>query len=779
MRSLACESMAAYRDRGSRGDTSTKELRTSDAPKKQFTAGKLSADLVDVVGGNLPTGAAILSDPDAARPMIVRLATGAVARVFVWTLTGARAGTGRPGDEHKIQLKLPGQRAGKRGSIGRSSRQPALILGYSPELAVVAAWEPRHYREFSFNRNVQIPHHVLEAAHARGWACAPVRRLQSGAEARVACRLEHVHVLLDTLLTAERQGLHGADRAHLFALRESELCDASPAKPARTAHAIDRSGDGAPTVPIRPQVRMYSAFSRLSYQPWFAIAEFVDNALQSYLANRKALAKADGKGRPLKVEVRIEDGLIRVSDNAAGIATGEMGRAFSPAAPPEDSTGLSEFGIGLKAAACWLCEHWTVRTTALGETKEREIKFDVKRVVEEEIEELPVAVKRAKASEHYTVVDLTRLRAQPKTRTITKIREHLAGIYREFLRDGDLELRFVTNRTEEALEYVDRPLLTARDFRTAKGKRRRWRKDIHIDLGGGRVVRGWAGLLEKGSTARAGFAILRRRRLVQGSADEGWRPLEIFKAPNKATYQRLVGELHVEGFNVSHTKDGIQWEEAEEDLLHKLKLQLDQEPLPLLKQAEGHRVSKPAAKLEAGFGQEAVDSTSQALESSAPAILDQQLAQPAPDPKPRAALRNADEVLAKRVSSLKLRHEQTSWDVKIEIVRDRSQDWYTVVPIDTKKTKGKKASKSSRRAKRDETPRREIEIRLNLDHPFSEAFVNEDRRTLDAVVRIVVGLSLAEQTARDGGTTHAGRVRRHLNQLLRGALATPNPGEEA
>jgi hypothetical protein len=34
---------------------------------------------------------------------------------------------------------------------------------------------------------------------------------------------------------------------------------------------------------IRPKVGMYGAFSRLPYKPWYAIAEFVDNSIQSFL----------------------------------------------------------------------------------------------------------------------------------------------------------------------------------------------------------------------------------------------------------------------------------------------------------------------------------------------------------------------------------------------------------------------------------------------------------------------------------------------------------------
>ncbi len=39
-------------------------------------------------------------------------------------------------------------------------------------------------------------------------------------------------------------------------------------------------------VNIRPEVSILSVLKHLNYRPWFAIAEFVDNAIQNFLANR-------------------------------------------------------------------------------------------------------------------------------------------------------------------------------------------------------------------------------------------------------------------------------------------------------------------------------------------------------------------------------------------------------------------------------------------------------------------------------------------------------------
>src|SRR5690349_1180847 len=146
-------------------------------------------------------------------------------------------------------------------------------------------------------------------------------------------------------------------------------------------------------VSIRPEVTILSVLQHLNYRPWFALAEFVDNSLQSYLANRKEIQRVDGPQTRLRVEIETnseDGGLIVVRDNAAGIYHSEFPRAFRPAELPPDSKGLSEFGMGMKSAACWFARNWSVRTSALGEAVERTVTFDIAEILDDRIEELRV-----------------------------------------------------------------------------------------------------------------------------------------------------------------------------------------------------------------------------------------------------------------------------------------------------------------------------------------------------------------------------------------------------
>jgi len=94
----------------------------------------------------------------------------------------------------------------------------------------------------------------------------------------------------------------------------------------------------------------------------------------------------------------------------------------------------------------------------------------------------------------------------------------------------------------------------------------KYRKDFEFQIDDKRVY-GWVGILDKGSRADAGFSILQADRMVRGWPD-AWRPTTLYgqlQGSNDLVNQRLVGEIHLNGFDVSHTKDNILWRGNQED----------------------------------------------------------------------------------------------------------------------------------------------------------------------------------------------------------------------
>jgi hypothetical protein len=517
---------------------------------------------------------------------------------------------------------------------------------------------------------------------------------------------------------------------------------------------MKRKKSSPQSVNIRPGVSILSVLRHLNYRPWFALAEFVDNSLQSYIDNEDALKKVEGEDFRLVVTIEIDitdKGRIVVRDNAAGIHNNDYARAFRPAEIPPDTAGLSEFGMGMKSAACWFAPQWTVRTTALGERVERAISFDIERIVQDNLEELRVESEETTANTHFTEITLDNLHKMPQGRTVNKIREHLGSIYRTFIRDGVLELRF----DDEVLTYTEPKVLKAPFYKTPAARAKTWRKEIDFDFGLGQRAHGFAALRETGSVSGAGFALLRRGRLIQGSADEGYRPEYIFGKSNSFTYQRLFGELQLEGFEVSHTKDGFRWDENEEVFLEFLKDELNEGPLPLLDQAEGYRARPKPEELKRG-AIVAAGRTADTIEREVTPVLNEQLSTPPDNQGLPAGLPVAVKASTREIP-LDLREGR--WLITLELTDDPSiGDWVSI---------------SDRPAQSDKSGVRRLGVRLSLAHPFMQRFGGVEPSRIEPLLRVAVAICLSEIAARESGIKGAGTIKRNINQLLRTALAQP------
>lgn len=305
------------------------------------------------------------------------------------------------------------------------------------------------------------------------------------------------------------------------------------------------------------------SYKRLPYTNWHALAEFVDNSTQSYFNNKDVLAEQFAKeDRGLVVSVAYDRnglGMLRITDNAMGMSIEELRQALRIGIPPSNTQGRSKYGLGMKMAACWYGDNWTIRTTKLGDQSEHEISIDVESVAAGN-RELPHQERPAAPDDHYTIIEITNLNRKPHGRTIGKIKQYLSSMYRVDLRSGLLTLEW----QGESLEWnfdSENPFVKARDNTV-------YRKDFSFEVAG-KSVGGWVGVLERGSRSKAGFSILHANRVVRGWP-ESWRPERLFGQPmgsNDLVNQRLTGELHLDAFDVNHTKDDIQWASDEEDLL--------------------------------------------------------------------------------------------------------------------------------------------------------------------------------------------------------------------
>ncbi len=510
------------------------------------------------------------------------------------------------------------------------------------------------------------------------------------------------------------------------------------------------TSDSTKRINIRPGVGVLGIFPNMNYKPWFALGELVDNAIASYQREQARLLEIEGEDFQLVIQVEIDAALdrIRVADNAAGISAERYADAFVTADPPPDTNGLAQFGMGMKSASCWFARKWSVRTTALGESVERTVTFDVPEIVRTRREVLEPTTVRVAKTEHYTELLLDDLYRPPKGPTLAKMRDHLASIYRIFLQSGNVELIF----NGERLTYNQPRWLVAPIWRSPMGQPRQWRKDVEFTLSTGETVTGDAALLQKGSVKYAGLALFRRGRLIVGSGDETYRPPEIFGGPNSYRYQRVVGELHLEDFDVSYTKDGFIWGEREPEFLRALKKALDGGSLPLLQQAENYRARASQADVLKATSK-AVTSTGAVVGEMAEALGRHVTSPPTEDVGKRR--RKSEHVTSE--SSVNLIVADQEWQVVLAVANDPAKhDWLTVTDSGPATKKGEI---------------RRIEISVNAATPFMSRFAGARGDEVEPLLQLAVGLGLAERTARDSGVAMAGSIRKRLNEYLRGPLA--------
>ncbi|MYA50688.1 MAG: hypothetical protein F4045_05855 [Chloroflexi bacterium] len=325
------------------------------------------------------------------------------------------------------------------------------------------------------------------------------------------------------------------------------------------------------TIDIRPAASVYATYRRLSYKPWYAIAEFVDNSTQNYYDHRADLIAAyrlEGNLGNLRVEVAYdsEQNILTILDNAHGMDTEELTRAVVLDRPPPDPTGRCEYGMGLKTAACWFGTTWTIRTSKLGSSAE----YTARVHVPELVDSVAVGVAPTEPETHYTSITIEGLYKPIRGRTPGRVKDQLGSMYREDLRSGEIEILW----NGEPISFEEPSFL---EENLHNGVKNVWRKGFAIAVpweSEGTTLRaeGWVGVRTPGSQRDAGFALLRRGRVIVGGPGEGYKPAEIFGQGNTFRAQRLVGEIRMDAWPVTQAKDAFDWSGGlEDDFIEQLK----------------------------------------------------------------------------------------------------------------------------------------------------------------------------------------------------------------
>lgn len=503
------------------------------------------------------------------------------------------------------------------------------------------------------------------------------------------------------------------------------------------------------SIALKPNV--YTTFRALNNTVSFTLGEYVDNAVQSYLDNKKALLAVDPD---YKLEVRItidwtEKNII-IIDNASGINTENYERAFEPAHIPLDSTGLNEFGMGMKTASVWLADKWSVRTKALHEPVERYTEFDLHKVTSEGHENLNVLETLKPVNEHYTKIVLTSLSEHaPSTNQVDKIRRHLSSIYRNYLRIGDVVI--IVNG--EKLIAPNYDILNAPFYKTPNAESILWNKEIDFQLGNYKA-KGFVAILKNIQKGANGLVLLRRGRVIVGGADERYFPAVIFGQEGSFRYRRIFGEIELEGFEVTFNKNGFREEDDLYAFMEALREELRNPDFNLLAQADNLRqrhTKETSAKI-------AKDITKTLKKETIPKQLTRQVEEVERNLKNQTYISHIENTIhsSQAIDS----HTESfifggkSYILKMDLVTETNTDTlYSVKQEDTDCY--------------DATDAKRIVCKINLLHPFFTCF-DQFKKANDyqPLISIFKALTLAEIMGPSHGINEPSTLRILFNQHI-------------
>lgn len=508
---------------------------------------------------------------------------------------------------------------------------------------------------------------------------------------------------------------------------------------------------------IQPQAGVIGVFSRLNYKPWYAIAEFVDNSTQSFYSHQEELAENGIEGVDIYIDYDSEKDILTIIDTAFGMELDDFARAVKIDSPPEDKSGRNEYGMGLKTAASWFGNIWSVRSTQLGSENEYYTEINIPALRQNNLNSVSIRCTKVDASLHGTTItikDITKKVGSPRTKN--KITELLKSMYRRDLNSGLVRIEY----DGEPLYYDDHDCLSFRN--------RTWKKDLEFAFefdGQTHRITGFVGILAHGGFGRAGFALFRRNRVVIGGEDFNYKPEEIFGQAQSTIAHKLFGELDLDDFPVNQAKDGFVWDDGlEEKFITELKSHI-KEYIDIAKITNKDREKEEATSKEVSDNvQNQVQDTinrsfgEQPLQQTEPTIFDAPI-QTGETQEPselslykeyQAEQNNLPEEIDDKVRNYVIQLDGASrCTISVQWTKGNAATW---IRVDSEED-GNKAS-----------------IQLNINHPFFKPFSEKEDFKL-VLEKFAIAFALAEIRARknatEDGLISPNAFRTHINNFLR------------
>lgn len=508
---------------------------------------------------------------------------------------------------------------------------------------------------------------------------------------------------------------------------------------------------------IQPQAGVIGVFSRLNYKPWYAIAEFVDNSTQSFYSHQKELEENGIKDVEISINYDAENDILTVVDNAFGMEFPDFARAVKVDSPPENKNGRNEFGMGLKTAASWFGNIWSVRSTQLGSNHEYFTEINIPDLRSNNVNSVSIEKTIVDPSKHGTTIiirDVTKKIGSPRTKG--KIVELLKSMYRRDLNSGKV-----------CIEYDDEPLYYD-GYDCLSFRKKTWRKEVDFSFefdNQNHHVTGYVGILANGGFGRAGFALFRRNRVVIGGDEFNYKPESIFGQAQSPTSHKLFGELDLDDFPINQAKDGFVWDDGlEEIFVAQLKSQI-QEYIDIAKMTNKDRAREESTSKEVSDSVQ-----SQVQESINNSFLPEDSSEDEPQVLSTQTPSSGNEIQTELDFYKEYQEEQNTLPEEVD---DKIRTY--PIPIDSANkceisvqwTKGGPTTWINVDSAEDGSC---AKVQLNINHPFFKPF-SEQEDFKKVLEKFAIAFALAEirakMNANEDGSVNPSAFRNRINEYLR------------
>lgn len=272
------------------------------------------------------------------------------------------------------------------------------------------------------------------------------------------------------------------------------------------------------TINIVPDVSLFAKLGNANYTVSEAISELIDNSI-------------DAREDKVNINIKISKNEVIVEDDGRGMSKEDAVNSIILGKSSKKTGELGHFGMGLKTSCMSLGKKFSVHTTVRGSKEQYSIDFDAEEWEKKNKWDQQINISNnSDLSESGTKIHINKLKFNLHKNLIESLLSHLSERFGVFVNNKEVSIKVNNNLVKASeLKLVDDS-----------------KKDFIIELNNGEKIKGWTGILEKGSQEKSGFNLYRYNRLIRAHEKLGYQ-----YHPSKMW---VTGEIHLNPIPVTHNK---------------------------------------------------------------------------------------------------------------------------------------------------------------------------------------------------------------------------------